>query len=70
MQYDQQKILYSTNPNASAGKRVVYLNPMQICEENDTFKIEKHNEVLQGKMDEEVEKHMQNMKKDFKARYV
>jgi hypothetical protein len=70
MQYDQQEIIYGTNPNASAGKRVGYLNPIQIFEKNHTFRIEKYNEQLKGKMVEETKKHTHDMKKDFEARYV
>jgi hypothetical protein len=70
MQHDQQEILYSTNPNASASKRVGYLNPIKICEDNHTFRIGKGNEALQGLTDEEIEVRIQDLKKDFKARYV
>jgi hypothetical protein len=70
MQHDQQKILYGTNPNASAGKRVRYLNSIQISEENHNFIIRKENKELKEKTDGEVEKVTQNMKKDFKARYA
>jgi hypothetical protein len=70
MQHDQQEILYGTNPDASAGKRVGYLNPIPISEKNHTFIIRKDNEESKGKTDEEVEKHIQDMKKDFKASYA
>jgi hypothetical protein len=70
MQHDQQEILYGTNPNASVGKRVGYLNPILISEESHTFRIEKYNEELKGKTDEEVEKLTRNMKKDFETRYA
>jgi hypothetical protein len=36
MQHVHQEILYGTNPNASAGKKVGYLNPIEICEGNHT----------------------------------
>jgi hypothetical protein len=62
--------LYSTNPNASAGKRVGYVNQIQISEQKHTFIIGKDNEELKGKTDEEVEKHILDMKKDFDARYA
>ena len=70
MQHDQQEILYGTNPNASVGKRVGYLNPILISVESHTFRIEKYNEELKGKTDEEVEKLTRNMKKDFETRYA
>jgi hypothetical protein len=70
MQHDQQEILYDTNPNASAAKRAGYLNPILISEENHTFKIGKYNEELKGKIDKEIEKLIENMKKDFEARYA
>jgi hypothetical protein len=57
-----------TNLNASAGRRVGYLNPILISEKSHTFRIEKYNEELKEKMDEEVEKLI--MKKDFEARYA
>jgi hypothetical protein len=37
-----------------------YLNPIKISKENHTFRIGKYNEELHGKMNEEVEKHIQN----------
>jgi hypothetical protein len=70
MQHDQQEILYGTNRNASVGKRVGYLNPILISVESHTFRIEKYNEELKGKTDEEVEKLTRNMKKDFETRYA
>ena len=71
MQHDQQEILYGTNPNASASKRVGYLNPIKICEDNHTFRIGKHNEALQGLTTaEEIEVRIQDLKKDFEARYA
>ena len=70
MQHDQQEILYGTNPNASASKRVRYLNPIKICEDSHTFRIEKDNEALQGLTDEEIEVRIQDLKKDFEARYA
>uniref|UniRef100_A0A804UJ78 DUF8039 domain-containing protein n=1 Tax=Zea mays TaxID=4577 RepID=A0A804UJ78_MAIZE len=70
MQHDQQEILYGTNPNASASKRVGYLNPIKICEDNHTFRIGKGNEALQGLTDEEIEVRIQDLKKDFEARYA
>jgi hypothetical protein len=69
MQHDQQEILYGTNPNASASKRVGYLNPIKICEDNHTFRIGKDNEALQGLTDEEIEVRIQDLK-DFEARYA
>ena len=70
MQHDQQEILYGTNPNASASKRVGYLNLIKICEDNHTFRIGKGNEALQGLTDEEIEVRIQDLKKDFEARYA
>jgi hypothetical protein len=70
MQHDQQEILYGTKPGASAGKRIGYLNPILISEESHTFRIDKDNKELKGKTDEEVEEHINNMKKDFEARYA
>jgi hypothetical protein len=70
MQHDQQEILYGTKPDANAGKRIGYLNPILICEESHTFRIGKDNEVLKGKMDEEVEHCINTMKNDFEARYT
>jgi hypothetical protein len=70
MQHDQQEILYGTKPSASAGKRIGYLNPILISEESHTFRIGKDNEELKGKTDEEVEKCVNTMKKDFEARYA
>jgi hypothetical protein len=49
MQHDQQEILYGTNPGASAGKRIGYLNPILISEESHTFRIGKDNEELKEK---------------------
>jgi hypothetical protein len=54
MQHDQQEILYGIKPDANAGKRIGYLNPILICEESHTFRIGKDNEVLKGKTYEEV----------------
>ncbi len=70
MQHDQQEILYGTKPNASASKRVGYLNPILISEESHTFRIGKDNEELKGKTDEEVEHRINTVKKDFEARYA
>jgi hypothetical protein len=70
MQHDQQEILYSTKPSASAGKRIGYLNPILISEESHTFRIGKDNKELMGKMDEEVEDRINTMNKDFEARYA
>jgi hypothetical protein len=58
MQHDHQEILCSFDPNASVSKRVRYLKPIQISEQNHTFQIGKDNEELQRKMNEEVEKHI------------
>jgi hypothetical protein len=62
MQHDQKEIFYSTKPNASVGKRVGYLNPIQISEESHTFRIGKDNEELKGKTDEEVEERIKKLK--------
>ena len=70
MQHDQQEILYGTKPDANAGKRIGYLNPILICEESHTFRIGKDNEVLKGMTDEEVEHCINTMKNDFEARYA
>ena len=70
MQHDQQEILYGTKPNASASKRVGYLNPILISEESHTFRIVKHKDEIRGKTDEEGEKRIKEMKKDFEARYA
>jgi hypothetical protein len=70
MQHDQQEILYGTKPDASAGKRIGYHNPILICEESHTFRIGKDNEELKGKTDEEVEEHLKTMKKEFETRFT
>ena len=70
MQHDQQEILYGTKPIASASKRVGYLNPILISEESHTFRIVKDYDEIRGKTDEEVEKRIKDMKKDFEARYA
>jgi hypothetical protein len=70
MQHDQQEILYSTKPDANAGKRIGYLNLILICEESHTFRIGKDNEELKGKTDEDVEHRINTMKNDFVARYA
>ena len=70
MQHDQQEIIYGTNPNASASKRVGYLNTIKICEDNHNFRIGKDNEALQGLTSEEIEVRIQDLKKDFEARYA
>jgi hypothetical protein len=70
-QHDQQEILDGTKPaSVSADKRIGYLNPILIFEESHTFRIGKDNEGLKGKTDEEVEEHINTMKKDFEARYI
>jgi hypothetical protein len=69
-QHDQQEILYGTKADASAGRRIGYLNPILISEESHTFIIGKENEDLKGNMDEEVEERLKVMKKDFEARFV
>jgi hypothetical protein len=63
MQHDHQKILYDTKPDASAGKRIGYLNPILISKESHTFIIRKDNEELKGKTYEEVEERLKVMKK-------
>ena len=68
MQHDQKEILYGTD--VSASKRVGYLNPILISEEGHTFRIGKDNDEIRGKTDEEVEKRIKEMKKDFEARYA
>jgi hypothetical protein len=68
MQHDQHEILYGTKPGTSAGKRIGYLNPILICEESHTFRIEKDNEELKGKTDEEVEERLKTMK-EFETRF-
>jgi hypothetical protein len=62
MQQDQQEILYD--------KRIGYLNPILISKESQTFRIEKDDEELKGKTDEEVEERLKVMKKDFEARFA
>jgi hypothetical protein len=64
MQHDQQEIMYGTKPDANAGKRIGYLNPILICEESHTFRISKDNEELKGKTDEKVEHRINTMKQD------
>jgi hypothetical protein len=46
MQYDQYEICYRLNLYSDADKRVGYLNPIKICEEQHTFRIGKDNEEL------------------------
>jgi hypothetical protein len=70
MEHDQQDILHGTKPDASAGKRIGYLNLILICEGNNTFRIGKDNEELTWKTNEEVEHRINTMKKDFEARYT
>jgi hypothetical protein len=70
MQHDQQEILYGIKPDANAGKRIGYLNPILICKESHTFRIGKDNEELKGKTNEEVEHRINTVKKDFEARYA
>jgi hypothetical protein len=70
MQHDQQEILYDTKPDASAGKRIGYLNPILISKESHTFRIGKDKEELKGKIDEEVEERLKVMKKDLEARFT
>jgi hypothetical protein len=69
MQHDQQEILHGTKPGATVGKRIGYLNPILISVESHTFRIDKYNEELKGKTNEEVEHRINTMKKDFEARY-
>ena len=70
MQYDQQELYYGSDPHYCANERVVYLNPMNICEELHTFRIGKNNEELEGLEGEEREKKIADMKKQFDAKYA
>jgi hypothetical protein len=65
MQHDQQEIIYGTKPDASACKRIGYLNPILISKESHTFRIGKYNEELKGKTDEKVEERLKVVKKGF-----
>jgi hypothetical protein len=70
MQYDQQEMRYGPNSNSNASQRVEYLNPIKICEEQHTFRIEDLHEDLQGLRGEEREKKIANRTKEFEARYA
>jgi hypothetical protein len=70
MQYDQQEMRYSPNPNSNASQRVRYLNPIKICEEQHTFRIRDDHEDLQSLQGEEREKKTVELTKKFEARYA
>jgi hypothetical protein len=69
MQYDQHEIRYGLDPLSNVGKRVGYLNPMKICEDEHTFKIGPDNDELKGMTPKEAHQHIEEIRKDFEARY-
>jgi len=48
MNFEQQEMRYGSDPDRSATKRVAYLSPINICEEQHTFRIGNNHDSLQG----------------------
>jgi len=48
MNFEQQEMRYGSDSDRSASKRVAYLSPMKICEEQHTFRIGDNHDSLQG----------------------
>jgi len=48
MNFEQQEMRYGSDPGRSTSKRVVYLSPMKIREEQHNFKIGDKHDSLQG----------------------
>jgi hypothetical protein len=70
MQYHQEIIRYGDNPHNNAHKRVGYLSPMKICEDEHMFRIGPSHDAFKGKTPAVVETIMKEMKKNFEVKYA
>jgi hypothetical protein len=54
MQHAEQEMRFGEDPHAQHKKRVGYLNPMRICDDEHTVIIGPSHDDLQGKTDEKI----------------
>jgi len=69
MQYEQQQMRYGPDPSTNASKRVTYMSPMRICDDEHTFRIGKDHDSLKGLYPKEREDEIQKKEKNQIARY-
>ena len=69
MQYEQQQMWYDLDSSTNASKRIVYMSPMRICEDEHTFRIRKDHDSLKGLDPKEREDEIHKMEKIQIARY-
>ena len=60
---------YGLDPSTNASKRVTYMSPMRMCEDEHTFKIRKNYDSLKGLDPKEREDEIQKSEKNQIARY-
>jgi hypothetical protein len=69
MQYEQQQMRYGPDPSTNANKRVAYMSPMRICEDEHTFRIGKDHDSLKGLDPKEQEDEIKKREKKQIASY-
>ena len=69
MNFEQQEMRYSSDPDRSASKRVAYLSPMKICKEQHNFRIGYQHDSLEGLEPVERKKIIDESRLDYKCKY-
>ena len=69
MNFEQQEMRYGSDSDRSASKRVAYLSPMKICEEQHNFRIEDKHDFLEGLDPAERKKIIDENRLDYECKY-
>ena len=69
MNFEQQEMRYVSDPDRSASKRVAYLSPMKICEEQHNFRIGDKHDSLEGLDPAERKKIIDESRLDYECKY-
>jgi hypothetical protein len=70
MLYDQQELYFGPNFDYCADERNGYLCPIDICEDQHTFRIGDDNDELEGLEGEERVEKIRKLKLDFESKYT
>ena len=69
MQCELQQMRYGLDSSTNASKRVAYMSPMRICEDEYRFRIRNNHDTLKNLDPKEREDKIQKMEKNHLARY-
>jgi len=69
MNFEQQEMQYGLDPDRNTSKRVAYLSPMKICEEQKIFRIRDDHDSLQGLDPAKCAKVIAEKRKNYECLY-